>query len=319
MITLLYETCSCLREFGGDILKENPYKVIDELVKKEILSFFESIISEVEVPINLTDTSDHISLMKDILSRIDLSQNDLSLKLFNHKDYCKKHDIKEKDFMKLYLRLSPFYKEAVDFDDMAFTRMIFYERSKFKITTRDILTTHLNNYHSLKSMKDSFSKKQRSQINLNNYFFMVESIYSSYLDLILHILIFGGYKYSDKRKKNIIQNISDIKKSFLANKLEFLNEVGLKVISNGCNRNLRNAIAHCDYFIDDDGDIFIEKEDNKIDIVNEINILKTTIQAIEGSIQKCSADRYVDIIKKGKDLLNKMDEIDDKINKTTEN
>ena len=75
-----------------------------------------------------------------------------------------------------------------------------------------------------------------------------------------------------------------------------------------CNKELRNSIAHCDFFIDENGDIFIEKEKNKIDIINQINRLKLIICAIDGTMQKCSADKISELITEGKELFKRIDE-----------
>jgi hypothetical protein len=307
-----------LGEFRGDMMKENPYNVIGEMVNKEFLSFYEGLKSQMDIPVDNLDSEELISLMKLQISKIDLSKDDISKEIFDHKEFCKKMNITEKDFMIIYSKLSPFYKKAENNNHIEFGIKIMFDRARFKIIKRDIFITVSNTYNILNPIKDNFNKKQKSLLNLNLYFFMVEGIYVAYIDLILLILILGGYNYSGKPNKKNIEAISYIKSLYLADKINFLNEVGLDVISNGYHRDLRNAIGHSDFIIDKEGDIFIEKQTNKIDILNEFNKLKLLIHAIEGAIQKCSVDIFIDWIAKGKKILKEMDEFEEKYCKNAE-
>lgn len=299
-------------------MKENPYNVIGKMISKELLSFYEGLKSKMDIPVDTLDSNELTSLMKQRLSKIDLSKNDIYKEISDYKEFCKKMNITEKDFMKIYSKLSPFYKEAVNNNNIEFGIKIMVERARFKIIKRDIFVTFTNSYNTLKPIMNNFNKKQKSLLNLNLYFFMVESIYVAYIDLILLILILGGHDYSGKPNKNNIEAVLYIKKLYLADKINFLNEVGLDVISNGYHRELRNAIGHCDFIIDREGDIFIKKQTNKIDILNEFNKLKVLIHAIEGAIKKCSVDIFIEQIAKGKKIFREMDEVEEKYGKNEE-
>ena len=208
---------------------------------------------------------------------------------FDEKEFCKKHNIEEDYFQEVYSKISPLIDEAYKIDMFGYPRNISYQVFRYGKTSYDNLMTLSDFYkNDLAKIKDDISKKKGSLLNLISYFFIVESVYSHYLDIIIFTLTFIGHDYYSRGK--YITKFSKISKTSLHDKAKFLNHHGLNIITEGYKRELRNSIAHSTFFIDEEGNIDIIDGEDKIDIKKEIERTSKAIINLEVVNLKCQSE-----------------------------
>lgn len=133
-------------------------------------------------------------------------------------------------------------------------------------TILDRLTMIGKNFKLLKDLVDSLtsyhelSKAQISMLRLTYISSMVEGPFTSLIDQIIYLLIAGGHHdfWSEQGQKFITQP-DEIRRAPLYQKLEFLENHGLKSLSETYPRDMRNAIVHQDYLIEQDGTVQFRK------------------------------------------------------------
>ena len=106
------------------------------------------------------------------------------------------------------------------------------------------------------------SFEEESRLSLPYYLMIVEGIFTLEVNLLIYLLIKSNVKYY-KTKRNGKKELNDLKKideEKLYNKLTFLKENGFSVISDVCDRSLRNSIAHVGFIVFKDGSVAYENK-----------------------------------------------------------
>ena len=152
-----------------------------------------------------------------------------------------------------------------------------------------------SNYVSLASFEE------KSRLSLSYYLLIVESVFSIQIDLIIYLLIKNNVKYYImKNTKKQFKNISTLKEigtQNLSDKLKFLEDNGLSIISNCCDRELRNSVAHMEIIVFKDGSVAYNNKPNnpiisKEDLENKIERSLNVIHCIIESMQRFYNDKY---------------------------
>lgn len=104
--------------------------------------------------------------------------------------------------------------------------------------------------------------KEITHLLIYEYLILSEGIFSRQIDFICFFLIKSGLKFEIKERGRLknIKTRQQIQKTFLRQKLMFLNNNGLKLFPKYFDCNLRNAIAHIDFEIDKDGNIIYDEK-----------------------------------------------------------
>ena len=113
-------------------------------------------------------------------------------------------------------------------------------------------------YHQLPTMKND----AKTFYDLVWYLFFIEGLYSFIIDNIIIYLVIND-KISlrtNYNKKRSVKNFEDLEDVSLSCKLKYLEDNGYSEISKVCNKDLRNAIAHHQFLILNDGKLALLKE-----------------------------------------------------------
>jgi hypothetical protein len=148
------------------------------------------------------------------------------------------------------------------------------------------------------------SLEEESRLSLLYYLMIVESIFTMNIDLLVYLLIKNNVKYyriiGEGRKTKNLDNLKEISKETLYNKITFLKENGFSIISNVCDRNLRNSIAHMEFIVFEDGSVGYENKVCKKTIRIEKDELEARIERLLNvceciilSIEQFYAEKYV--------------------------
>lgn len=92
------------------------------------------------------------------------------------------------------------------------------------------------------------------------YLLLTEGIFTRQINLICFFLVKNGreFEYYEREKRKLRTTIKQIQKAYLADKLNFLEDCDFGLFWKYYDNQLRNAIAHVDYKIDDDGNIIFK-------------------------------------------------------------
>jgi len=101
----------------------------------------------------------------------------------------------------------------------------------------------------------SLPQKTQSILALTSYLFFVEGMYSLCLDVIIYYLIKSEHADILDRNGAYVTKFERMTNVDLSRKCHFLERHGYKEVLSIVNRRLRNAIAHHDFNIHDDGTI----------------------------------------------------------------
>ena len=112
------------------------------------------------------------------------------------------------------------------------------------------------------------STRKKSLINVLYYLFFIEGIYSFNINMIIYYEICNKSQeikidYGKNRHKKVTQ-FDELNDVGLSNRLKFMRNRGYGEIADLCNVNIRNAIAHNDYYIDGKGAFIIVSSREKI-------------------------------------------------------
>ena len=96
--------------------------------------------------------------------------------------------------------------------------------------------------------------KTQSLLTLLSFLLFVEGLYTLCLDIIIFYLIENNHDISN-RKGNYVTKFNNLWEVNLGTKLQFLSHHKFSETVKVCDTSLRNAIAHHDFTVDDDGSI----------------------------------------------------------------
>ena len=123
---------------------------------------------------------------------------------------------------------------------------------------------------------EKISETSKTMLSLITYLFDVEGRYTHGIDLIIYYIIKEEpKKLTHKKDKEFkkIKKFEDLYKPTLDRKLNFLKRHGFQEVSDICNKELRNSIAHNDFLIKPNGEIAYIV-DNKTVILTNLNLRK---------------------------------------------
>jgi len=116
-------------------------------------------------------------------------------------------------------------------------------------------------------------ESDKSLLSLITYLFYIEGIYTLRIDVIIYYLIKTQcHDIFDDYKREFITKFDDLANVNLATKLKFLKLHKWDEVVNICNKELRNAIAHHNFTILDDGRIEYIKQNGKKDYIDNLEL-----------------------------------------------
>lgn len=173
--------------------------------------------------------------------------------------YCEKYGL---DFGKLSAMTRLLHDLLNNIGDDIETQIILRDTTA-KILLK--LTDWQSIYKLTVSDETALTPKQKSILELFLYLNLVEGIYSETVNTLIILLIKGGIDYSDELgRTHFSERFLELRKITLFVRLQFLERHGFRAFANAVNRDLRNCIAHLDYYVDDDGSITDKKTDRPI-------------------------------------------------------
>jgi len=127
-------------------------------------------------------------------------------------------------------------------------------------------------------------ERNRAFLSLAIYLFLAEGAYASYMNFVCFMLVSQGHDLYNVFKRRFACSFKEIEGVNLETKEQFLKEHRLDLFKKGLNRKLRNAIAHYDFKIEDDGTISVKGE--IIDINYELEQLLDFMSFLHGATAK---------------------------------
>jgi len=108
-------------------------------------------------------------------------------------------------------------------------------------------------------MKDNVSKKQFTLMNVFLYLLIAEGFMCNVINFISYFLVLNEHDlFSVTKRKYVKKDIQEITKVETSTKIQFLKNHGFEELTKKYDSSLRNKIAHHNYFIDSDGDLWIQ-------------------------------------------------------------
>ncbi|HEY3419986.1 MAG TPA: hypothetical protein VGK23_05480 [Methanomassiliicoccales archaeon] len=102
---------------------------------------------------------------------------------------------------------------------------------------------------------DSRTPEEETRLMLHYYLMLVEGIYTTQLNMLTILLSKSGHRYEVSSCRPGTSEMDAIAEDSLANKLRFLQDNGLDLVSGACDRQLRNSIAHVEFVAFTDGSV----------------------------------------------------------------
>lgn len=102
---------------------------------------------------------------------------------------------------------------------------------------------------------DSRTPEEETRLMLHYYLMLVEGIYTTQLNILTILLSKSGHRYDVGFCRPGTSEMDAISEDSLANKLRFLQDNGLDIVSGACDRQLRNSIAHVEFVAFTDGSV----------------------------------------------------------------
>ncbi len=101
----------------------------------------------------------------------------------------------------------------------------------------------------------TISESMKSLLSLTTYLFYIEGLYTLSINVIIYYLLQDCHDIWSEHSRIFVEKFEDLDRVPLATKLKFLEKHDYKETAKLCNRKLRNAIAHHNFKINDDGSI----------------------------------------------------------------
>ena len=187
--------------------------------------------------------------------------------LEKRKMLCRRHGLDSKKIEDLHSKI------------MAFLKALKIERlSKMIIESTEQMLPVLYSLHEIEELTEvKIIPKKRLFIELFYYLGLSEGLLSHLVQSIALILMENGHDIYDPQRMKFVKSYRDLDKISLFVKLQFLEEHGLKYLTETYNRKLRNCIAHLKLNLNDDGTITNKITGEKIEeeiLLEEIHKLE---------------------------------------------
>ena len=146
---------------------------------------------------------------------------------------------------------------------------------------------------------DSRTPEEETRLMLHYYLMLVEGIYTTQLNILTILLSKSGHHYEMGYCRPGTSEMDAIAEDSLANKLRFLQDNGLEIVSGACDRQLRNSIAHVEFVAFTDGSVAysVNKDRPKIISRRELEVRVLELRKVSdalGGILTTSLDATVE-------------------------
>jgi hypothetical protein len=115
---------------------------------------------------------------------------------------------------------------------------------------------------------DSRTPEEETRLMLHYYLMLVEGIYATQLNILTILLSKTGHHYDMGYCRPGTSEMDAIAEDSLANKLRFLQDNGLDIVSGACDRQLRNSIAHVEFVAFTDGSVAYNVNKDRPNIIS---------------------------------------------------
>jgi hypothetical protein len=115
---------------------------------------------------------------------------------------------------------------------------------------------------------ESRTPEEETRLMLHYYLMLVEGVYTTQLNILTILLSKTGHRYEAGYCRPGMSEMDAIAEDSLSNKLRFLQDNGLDLVSGACDRQLRNSIAHVEFVAFTDGSVAYSVNKDRPKIIN---------------------------------------------------
>lgn len=179
--------------------------------------------------------------------------------------HCKNMRVDESLVKQIYEKIKPIL-ETTEKSNAFNIGIVEYTSQTRQTILKNFETWELLLFTKIKKQTD-VTKRELAILFLIDYATIVEGVYTHIVDIICFALVCGGKTLPDTRRGNtkMVETLIEINELPLGNKLDFLKQHGLTIISDACRVRIRNSAAHLTYLVEEDGSISIPGISDKID------------------------------------------------------
>lgn len=172
---------------------------------------------------------------------------------FDFEEECKKYQIDQAFAKQVDKKLFPLLERAIKIHTFNYFLSKGYADIQHKFRNFEVFTNLIN-----KIRKDlTLTRKEFAFVFLLYYLVVVESLYTLMVDIIAFALINVGKVLKAPKTDRCVALFDELEKIPLGAKLDFLKrrDTRFKIVAKRCDISLRNAAAHLDFSIDNEGNI----------------------------------------------------------------
>ena len=125
---------------------------------------------------------------------------------------------------------------------------------------------------------DSRTPEEETRLMLHYYLMLVEGIYATQLNILTILLSKSGHRYEMGYCRPGTSEMDAIAEDSLANKLRFLQDNGLDIVSRACDRQLRNSIAHVEFVAFTDGSVAYSVNKDRPKIISRGELVSRVLE-----------------------------------------
>jgi hypothetical protein len=197
-------------------------------------------------------------------------ENDTSY-LEGRKELCNEYGVNFDEVKAIHLKLVPLIKNIVEKEKIAKKLNESYENVdrnlKYWKEIWDLSTSNV-------------TPKQKSLLELFLYLELSEGVFDELVQVIAYILMENHHDLYDPHHLKFLKDQKELDKLDFYFKLQFLEKHDFEFVVKAFDRDLRNAIAHLDFLIKEDGNIVSRKSGQKIGNVTDKNNYLGTLCAM---------------------------------------
>jgi len=182
---------------------------------------------------------------------------------YDFEEQCKELGVNSEFVKNLKSKLSPILEKAIKLQSSFNKSFLEFRREMQDYRLKNILNINNLFFKKIKP-KLELEVKEFSLLFLIHYLFMVEGPFTLQVDTIAYALVASGKRLYSRFLRRHVRQFQDLEKTSLSEKLTFLENNGLKIISDSCDRKLRNHIAHLTFKINKEGTVYLRNETRTI-------------------------------------------------------
>ena len=214
---------------------------------------------------------------------------------YNFERECMKLGVNSEFVKKLKSKLSPILEKAIRLRPSFNKTFLEFRQEMHDYRLKNILGINDLFFGKIKP-KLEIEEKEFSLLFLIHYLFMVEGPFTLQVDTVAYSLVASGKKLYSKYLKRNVQQFRDLESASLNEKLRFLKRNGLGIVSDSCDRKLRNHIAHLTFKIDKEGTVLLKNETTPIrtkDFNPKYEIVSNIVNSIHMALEDFYYEKYV--------------------------